>query len=517
MNAEGIIGILISLTAVCSYINYRYLKLPKSIGLTLITVALSLFLAGLGRLGLNVDAFATKLLDGIGFTDTFLHGMLGFLLFAGSLHINARELAKHKVIVGLLATVTVVLSTFLIGFSTYGLIFFLGIDIPLEYCLVFGALISPTDPIATLSILKSAKAPKALEMKIAGESLFNDGMGIVLFVILMAMASGTETWSFSESTLFFLRQFAGGLALGIIMGCLAARFLRSIDNYEVAVILTLAVVTGGYSFAHSIANVSGAICMAVAGLVVGSSLQNGNMSKNTLQRLDNFWELLDGVLNALLFVFIGLELLTIHFNVLTTIAAIAAIVITLIARWISVVVPVAWLAMFRKYNPNVVLIMTWGGLRGGISIALALTVPEPARDFILTITYAVVVFSIMVQGLSLNTLIRKITCRNNTPVLGKIPFQFFPISLGTPAINTVPSSTSFMGLPAGAFIGLPATFMGRAHDDMLGRTTEGNENCVEHDNHVRDSTTVEVNVSDDTEDDDAEPGFNGIGVYAPYS
>lgn len=416
MNAEEIIGILISLTAVSSYVNYRYLKLPKSIGLTLITLILSLLVAGFGKLGWNVNGFALDLLDGIGFTDTFLHGMLGFLLFAASLHVNARELGKHKAIVGLLATVSVILSTFIIGFSTFGLTRLLGIEIPLGYCLVFGALISPTDPIATLAVLKTANAPKALEMKIVGESLFNDGMGIVLFMMLLACAAGNETWSLQGASLFLLWQGMGGLALGAVIGWLAARLLRNVDNSEVAIILTLAVVAGGYAFAHSIAHVSGAICMAVAGLMVGSMLQKGNMSKGTLQRLDAFWELLDGLLNAVLFVLIGLEFLTLHFTMTTTLAAIGAIIITLVARWVSVMVPVGWLAIFRKYNPNVVLIMTWGGLRGGISIALALTVPEPSRDFILAITYSVVLFSITVQGLTLSSLVRRIITRSNQPM-----------------------------------------------------------------------------------------------------
>lgn len=408
MIAEEVIGILVSLTAISSYINYRYLKLPKSIGLTLLTLLLSLFVAGLGKLGWNVNDFALDLLDSIGFNDTFLHGMLGFLLFAASLHVNTQELAKHRLIVGLLATVSVILSSFIIGFSTYGLTCLLGIKIPLGYCLVFGALISPTDPISTLAVLKTANAPKSLEMKIVGESLFNDGMGIVLFIMLLAFSAGNEHWSLQETTFFFIRQGIGGIVLGFIIGWLASRLLRDIDNSEVAIILTLAVVAGGYALAHSVVQVSGAICMAVAGLMVGSLLQTGNMSKRTLRHLGAFWELLDGLLNAILFVLIGLEFLTLHFTTRTTIAAFGAIFICIAARWISVMIPVGWLAIFRKYNPNVVLIMTWGGLRGGISIALALTVPEPARDFILAITYSVVLFSITVQGLTLSTLVRKI-------------------------------------------------------------------------------------------------------------
>lgn len=422
MNRAEVIGFLITITAMASYVNYRYIKLPKSIGLTLITLTLSFIIACTGKLGWDVDGFAQNLLEGIGFNETFLHGMLGFLLFAASLHVNTMELAKHKAIVGLLATVSVVLSTFLVGICTYGLTQFLDIVVPLEYCLVFGALISPTDPITTLGILKKVNAPKALEMKIAGEALFNDGMGIVLFVVLLGFATGTEKhWSIQSTTWFFLQQGLGGILLGLLMGWLGARLLRTINNSEVAIILTLAIVAGGYTFAESVANVSGAICMTVAGLMVGSLLHNGNMSKDTLQRLNAFWELVDGVLNAVLFVFIGLEFLSLNYTSDITLAGLGAIIITIAARWISVIIPVGYMTIFRKYNPNVILIMTWGGLRGGISIALALTVPYgPTRDFIVAITYAVVLFSIMIQGLTMGKLVRKIACKEHIPTLHEI-------------------------------------------------------------------------------------------------
>ncbi len=413
MDIEKVIGILVSITAVSSYVNYRYLKLPKSIGITLVTLSLCLILTGLGYCGLDVDDFAKDLLEGIGFDKTFLDGMLGFLLFAASLHVNARELAKHRVIVGLLATLSVLLSTALVGFCTYGLTQFLNIHIPLSYCLVFGALISPTDPIAALGVLRRVKAPKALEMKIAGEALFNDGMGIVLFSVLLGFATGEKaTWVLGDVTLAFIWETAGGFIFGFILGGVASRLLRSLDNDEVAIILTLSVVTGGYSLAK-VVNISGPICMAVAGLYIGSCLQNCNMSKSTLVRLNAFWELLDELLNALLFVLIGLEVMSLpHFTKDTAIAALGAIVITIAARWISVVIPVGYVSLYRKYDPNVVLVMTWGGLRGGISIALALGLSDtlgPTRDFIVTVTYAAVLFSMTVQALTLGSLVRKLS------------------------------------------------------------------------------------------------------------
>jgi CPA1 family monovalent cation:H+ antiporter len=233
----------------------------------------------------------------------------------------------------------------------------------------------------------------------------------VLFVVLLGLAMGGEKqWTVSSATLFFLQQGLGGVLLGFVMGGLAARLLRTIDNAEVAISLTLGMVAGGYAFAHSVMQVSGPICMAVAGLSVGNLVHNGNMSKHTLKRLNAFWELLDEVLNAILFVTIGLEFLSLSFGLDTALASVGAIIITMMARWLSVMLPVASVSMFRKFSPNIVLIMTWGGLRGGISIALALTLPYGStRDFILAITYAVVLFSIMVQGLTLGGLVRRIT------------------------------------------------------------------------------------------------------------
>lgn len=413
MTTQEVVGILISITAVSSYLNYKFVKLPKSIGLTLVTLALSLLVAAGGRLGWDVDDFAQSLVNGIGFNETFLQGMLSFLLFAGSLHVNTRELAKHKSIVALLATVSVALSTLLVGYAMYGLTRILGIGLPFYYCFVFGALISPTDPIAVLAILRIAKAPKSLEMKIAGEALFNDGMGIVLFFVTLAIASGAqESLSAKTIGIYFVQQGLGGLLLGSLMGWLAAKLLKTIDDYGVAIILTLAIVTGGYALAHSIANVSGPICMAASGLILGISVKHGSMTKETMQQLDAFWKLLDEVLNAILFVLIGLEFLRIHYTLDTTLASIGAIVIVIAARWVSVVIPVGCMSRFRKFNPDVLMVMTWGGIRGGISIALSLSITGPQHDFIVSVTYAVVLFSIMVQGLTIGPLVKKIAHDN---------------------------------------------------------------------------------------------------------
>lgn len=415
MSVQDILGFLLSLTAIASYINYKFIKLPKSIGITLVTLLLTILVNFTGRFGWQVDSFAESVVYHIGFNDTFLHGMLSFMLFAGSLHINTKELFKNKYIILMLATVSVIVSTILIGYGTYALTTFLDIPLPFYYCFVFGALISPTDPIAVLGILKYVGAPKSLEMKIAGEALFNDGMGIVLFFLALAIANGQQQLlEPTEVTWYFLREAGGGILSGIVMGFGAALFLKSIKDYEVQIILTLALVTGGYTVVTSLLGVSGPICMAMAGLIIGNALRESQMTRASVQKVYEFWDLLDEVLNAILFVLIGLEFMRINFNLSTSIAAMGAIVISVLARWISIFIPISFMSNFRKFNPDVLLIMTWGGLRGGISIALALSLDGPNRDFIVAITYGVVLFSIMVQGLTIGPLITKMTRKEKT-------------------------------------------------------------------------------------------------------
>ena len=405
MTAHAVISILISLTAFSAYLNYRYLKLPSPIGLTVITLGFSILIAISARFGGEVAGFSEHFLQSLNFNETFLHGMLGFLLFANALHVNTFELAKHKGTVALLATFGVVLSTVLIGFSTFGLAKWVDPKISVGSCLLFGALISPTDPITTLSLLKRVRLHKATEMKIAGEALFNDGMAIVLFVFL----SSSKHWHVQEMFFFFLREGIGGLALGLALGWCTEYLLRTIDDSGVAILVTLALVTGGYTFAEFVAKVSGAICIASAGLVVGASQRTGRMSKKTVIELNDFWRLLDEVMNAILFVIIGLEFLSLQFTATLLWLALGVIGITILARWFSVAVPVGSLSLFRKFSPKIVFLMTWGGLRGGISVALALSLPAgPTRDFIVFVTYSVVLFSILVQGLTLESVVKKL-------------------------------------------------------------------------------------------------------------
>jgi len=417
MEARQAVGVLLCFTTLCSYINYKFIKLPKPIGITLVALIVTIIINIYSIFNLEVNDFARSLIDNLGFKDAFLHSMLGFLLFASSIHINAYELSKHKYSIALFSTISVLISTLLIGYATFFITKLIGVDLPFYYCFVFGALISPTDAITILSILKTTTLPKNLEMKITGEALFNDGMGIALFFMAIALAYGQEkSIDSSETILYFLREGGGGLALGITIGWITAKLLETIDDHELAIILTLAAVTCGNILATAILNVSGPICMAIAGIIVGSSLKNGILSKNCIRRVEEFWDLLDALLNAVLFVIIGLEFIGIDIHWSVSLAAVAIIIASLIIRWISVLIPELCLFKKTEFNHKAITVMTWGGLRGGISIALALSINGVYRDAILTITYFVVISSIILQGLTLKPLITKLKIKSN--VLG---------------------------------------------------------------------------------------------------
>ena len=413
MQILDIAAVLITLAAVFSYLNHRYIRLPSAIGLMLMALCLSLVLLGLGKLGYwRIEQTAESFIRSIDFNRTLMHGMLSFLLFAGALHVNLRDLAEQKWIVGSLATIGTVGSTFVVS----GLFFFLarglGLELPFIYCLLFGALISPTDPIAVLGILKSAGAPKSLETKITGESLFNDGIGVVVFIVLLELvASGAEP-SAGHIVLLFVEEALGGILFGLILGGIAYWMLARVDNYSVEILVTLAVVMGGYSLAVAI-HTSGPIAMVVAGLVIGNHGRRLAMSERTRQHLDLFWELVDEILNTVLFVLIGFELLILELTGDALTAGLLAIPVVLLARFICVGAPVKLLEFRRSFTPGAIRILTWGGLRGGISVALALSIPAgPERDLILTVTYTVVVFSILVQGLTIGPLIKSVTARD---------------------------------------------------------------------------------------------------------
>jgi CPA1 family monovalent cation:H+ antiporter len=403
------IAIVVSLTAVLAYVNHRFVRLPPNIGVLVLALLASLAMVIGHALGFGaIEARAEALLATIDFDFALLHGMLSFLLFAGALHINLDDLAEKKWIIATLATVGVVASTFLVGTAAWFLFLWLDLAIPFIWCLVFGALISPTDPIAVLGILKSAGAPKSLETKIAGESLFNDGVAVVVFLVLFEIATGSHEPSLSHIVVLFVQEAIGGAVLGLVLGLIVYRMLRSVDNYQVEVLLTLALVMGGYALATKL-HLSGPVAMVVAGLMIGNHGRRLAMSDTTRRHLDTFWELVDETLNAVLFVLIGLEMVVLTFTGNYLLAGALAIPMVLAIRWLCVGIPVTLMRARYVFTDNAVKIMTWGGLRGGISVALALSLPAgPEREVILAVTYVVVVFSIVVQGLSIGPLIRRL-------------------------------------------------------------------------------------------------------------
>lgn len=394
-------SVILCLAAAFAYLNHRFIKLPTTIGIMVLSMLLSLALIAFGEFGVGLEDYARDIVSSIDFNQALLHGMLSFLLFAGALHVNLNDLNEQKWVIGTLATIGVISSTFVIGTAVFYLLQWLGITVSYIYCLVFGALISPTDPIAVMGILKVVGAPKALETKIAGESLFNDGIGVVVFLVLLGIATGGTEVSTSSVLSLFAIESIGGIMFGLGLGFLGFFMLRGVDNYQVEVLVTLALVMGGYVLAEVI-HVSAPIAIVVAGLFIGNQGRMLAMSDKTRERLDDFWELIDEILNAVLFLLIGMEILILTFSKQYMIAGLLTIPIVLLARLICVGTPIQIMKRFRSFTPYAITILTWGGLRGGISVALALSIPAgPARDPLLVITYFVVVFSIVVQGLTI--------------------------------------------------------------------------------------------------------------------
>ena len=404
MNLLNTITVLVCLSAVFGYLNYRLLGLPTKIGLMVIALAMSLVLVALNGLGVSIAGEARAFVEGIDFNLALMQGMLSFLLFAGALHLNLDDLFEQRWIIAILASVGVVSSTFIVGTLAYYLFGFLGLELRYIDCLLFGALISPTDPIAVGGILKLAKAPKSLETKITGESLFNDGVGIVVFLVLLDIAVSGE-FSATGVVVLFAEEAIGGTVIGLAIGYAAYRMLRSTDQYEVEILITLALVMGGYALASSV-QASGPIAVVVAGLLIGNHGRSFAMSDHTRQHLDSFWELVDEMLNAILFVLIGLELVAVSLRAEYLQAILVAIPLVLFSRFVAVGLPIQLLSRVREFSNRATLILTWGGLRGGISVALALSLPVgETRDAILTITYGIVAFSIIVQGLTIGKLV----------------------------------------------------------------------------------------------------------------
>ena len=377
-----------------------------------IALALSLCMVGLNALGLDhgLRRYEESFLRSIDFTDVLMQGMLSFLLFAGALHVDLAALRRYRWQVAALALAGTLLSTLVVGAAMWLVLPLVHVNLPLIYCLLFGALISPTDPIAVMGILRSAGAPKNLELVIAGESLFNDGVGVVVFALLLGvLASGTVPTPGAAGELL-LREAGGGVAFGLLLGYVTFRLLRSIDQYQVEVLLTLAAVMGGYALANHL-HVSGPLAMVVCGLMIGNGGRALAMSEDTRRYSDMFWELVDEILNAVLFVLIGLEVLLISFTAPVLAAGAMAIVVTLAARWLTVGLPIGAASKMFNLPSGSSHVLTWGGLRGGISVALALSLPlSSERETVLAMTYCVVVFSILVQGLTIGRVVRASVC-----------------------------------------------------------------------------------------------------------
>lgn len=409
MHIFTIITLLTVLSAAFAYINTKLLKLPFTIGLMIMAIAFTLVVLALGVVEKEILQEAKLLIQSIDFETILLDVMLSFLLFAGALHTKLDLLKNYRAPIGLFATVGVLISTFLVGGLVYALTLLFNQPIDFIYCLLFGALISPTDPIAVLGILKEANAPKKLEIKIVGESLFNDGVGVVVFLVIFSVAKqGIDAVSFGDVAFLFVEEVGGGIGLGLLLGWVAFRLMKTVDHYETEVMITLALVMGGYSLA-SYLHFSGPLAIVVAGLFIGNKSPEIAWSETTQGYVDKFWELIDVFLNAILFVLIGFELLIVSVETSYIIFGLITIPVALLARYIALSGPIALFQKKLDFSPKTGLLMTWGGIRGGISIALALSLePQMSREFFLTVTYIIVVFSIIGQGLTLGPLVKRV-------------------------------------------------------------------------------------------------------------
>ncbi len=402
-------AIFLSITALLTYVNHRFIGLPTTIGVMVISILLSMIAIFLGFLGFDqlID-YEMSLLDQLDFTEVLLDGMLSMLLFAGALHVNISDLRRYKLPIGILACIGTIVSAVLIAGALYYMLPLFGFGLPFIWCLLFGALISPTDPIAVMGILASAGAPKSIETVIAGESLFNDGIGVVIFVLLLGILSSGDIPTVNYVAHALAVEAGGGILFGLVLGAILYYMLQSIDSYQEEVLLTLAGVIGGYALA-SHWHLSGPLAMVMMGLMVGNRGRALAMSDKTRHYIDLFWELIDEILNAVLFVLIGLEVVMIAYSGNLFIAAGLTIIIALLARFIVVGLTTRTFRDQLELPIGAWKVLTWGGLRGGISVALVLQLPAGSeRDILLALTYAVVVFSILVQGLSVGRVAKTI-------------------------------------------------------------------------------------------------------------
>ncbi|HKJ41340.1 MAG TPA: sodium:proton antiporter [Sunxiuqinia sp.] len=401
-------AILIVMSALFAYVNFRFIRLPSTIGLMLIAIVTSFFLIAVAKFFPVVMKDTTSLVQNFDFSDLLLDSMLSFILFAGAIQLKASDLKQESLTIVIYVSLGIVLSTFLVGTTLYYLLPAFQLQVPYIQCLLFGILISPTDPIAVMAILKKAGIQKSTETKITGESLFNDGVAVVIFITILKMANHSGHIIWQDTAILFLREAVGGLLLGMAVGYGSYLLMKTIDNYKVEVLLSVAVVMGGYSLASKL-EVSGPLAMVAAGIIVGNKGRAKAMSDNTWKYISSFWELIDEILNAILFVLIGLELLVVPFKTIYLVLGALAIGIVLISRFISVWLPGQLVRLRERYSSSSILLLTWGGLRGGISIALALSLHKGLHsDLWVVVTYVVVIFSILVQGLTIEKLAAKL-------------------------------------------------------------------------------------------------------------
>ena len=400
LSSFDVAAVLMVLAAAFGYANHRFIRLPASVGLTLMGAVASLIVLGLDRLfpASRATDGLVALITGIDFHQALMNGMLSFLLFAGALHVDWSEMRRGRWPILVLSTVGVLISTALIGGGFFLLSDWLAHPVPLLWCLVFGALISPTDPVAVMGVLKRTSVSPTLQATVAGESLFNDGVGVVVFSILLTAATGSDAFSAPRALELFVFEAGGGVVLGLAVGWVAYRAMRSIDEYNVEVMISLAVVMGGYALANRI-EVSGPVAMAVAGILIGNHGVAKAMSDRTRDYLLKFWTLIDEILNAVLFLLIGLEVITVSHDPRVLLLGALAIPLALGVRAVSVLLPLTALRPMLHLGSQAPVTLIWGGLRGGISVALALSLPDtPFRSIALAATYMVVLFAVIVQG-----------------------------------------------------------------------------------------------------------------------
>lgn len=408
MNLYTIISVIITLAIFVSYCNYRFLKMQPAIAIMMTSLFLSVILLIADNLGFHVVHHdVTTFVNQLHFHDLLMNCMLGLLLFAGSLTVDISLLKKQKWEISSLATIGVIISTFFLGTLIYFILQLLHLKLAFVYCLLFGALISPTDPIAVIATLKQSNAPKKLRVLLVGESLFNDGVAVVLFVTLYHVAFAQNTTNFYQAILLFLQNTLGGIAFGLFLGVLTRWLMSPVDEHKIAILFTIALVTGGYTLAQSL-GISGPLAMVTAGIFISNNKNKIFRSAVTQEHLESFWELIDELLNAILFLLIGFEILLVNFSWRLIVAALCAIPLLLLVRLVAVAIPMRFAKYWRKYPPNTIRILTWGGLRGGLAVALALSIPEGmVGNVLLPMTYIVVLFSILIQGSTIKRLIKR--------------------------------------------------------------------------------------------------------------